>query len=130
MSKFNGSEHFAPKEVACKCGCGFDDPTPELIELAEKVRKILGVPMHVNSCCRCRSHNGAVGGSPNSKHLTGDAMDFHCWNKLTPIAIYNMILSSYIHGSLPELGGMGLYKNFVHIDTYHAADGHLRLWRG
>ena len=130
MSKFNGSEHFTPKEVECRCGCGFADPTPELIGLAEKVRKILGVPMHVNSCCRCRSHNGAVGGSPNSKHLTGDAMDFHCWNKLTPIAVYNMILSSYIHGSLPELGGMGLYKNFVHIDTYHAADGHLRLWRG
>lgn len=127
---FTGSEHFTPKEVACKCGCGFAEPSPALIELAEKVRSLLQVPMHVNSCCRCRMHNGKSGGSPNSKHLTGDAMDFHCWNKLTPVAIYNIILSTYMHGGLPELGGMGLYSNFVHIDTYHAPDGHLRLWRG
>lgn len=123
------SEHFSRKELACRCGCGFDDATPELLDLAEKVRSILKEPMIVNSCCRCRKHNGAVGGSPNSKHLSGSAMDFRC-RGLSPTAIYNALLVAYMHGELPELGGIGLYKTFVHIDTYHPADGHLRTWRG
>lgn len=124
------SEHFKEKELACRCGCGFADAQPELLELAEKVRGFLGCPMHVNSACRCRKHNGAVNGSPNSKHLKGLAMDFHCGDRYSPTAIYNILLSRYIHGELPELGGMGLYNTFVHIDAFHAADGHLRLWRG
>ena len=100
------------------------------LALAEKVRQKLGVPMFVNSACRCRMHNGKVGGSPNSKHLDGLAMDFHCGDRYSPTAIYNILIANYIRGELPELGGMGLYRNFVHIDAFHAEDGHLRLWRG
>ena len=57
-------------------------------------------------------------------------MDFY------PIGIsiycaYALIEAAWERGELPELGGIGLYvkKNFIHIDTHHAADGHLRKWR-
>ena len=44
---------------------------------------------------------------------------------------YAKIVTAWELGKLPELGGIGLYvkKNFIHIDTAHAADGHLRKWR-
>lgn len=122
--------HFKRRELMCRCGCGLCEPTAEFLELIEHVREILDVPMYVHSACRCRRHNAAVGGSPNSKHMYGMALDFDCGNRLSPVAIYNILLAKYIHGELSELGGMGLYKTFVHIDCYHAEDGHLRLWRG
>lgn len=122
--------HFKRRELQCKCGCGFCVLTVEFFALIEHVREILDVPMYVHSACRCRRHNAAVGGSPNSKHMSGQALDFDCGNRLSPVAIYNILLAKYIHGELPELGGMGLYKTFVHIDCWHAEDGHLRLWRG
>lgn len=132
MQDINGqiTLHFKRRELQCKCGCGFCEPTAEFLELIEHVREILDVPMYVHSAQRCRRHNAAIGGSPNSKHMTGQALDFDCGNRLSPVAIYNILLAKYIHGELPELGGMGLYKSFVHIDCYHAEDGHLRLWRG
>lgn len=123
------SPHFSLDECKCRCGCGLCSVTPQLLDLAEKVRNILQTPMIVTSGTRCVSHNARVGGSPTSKHLQGLAMDFFC-RTLSPTAVYNAILSRYIKGYLPELGGMGLYKSFVHIDAYHAEDGHLRLWRG
>ena len=124
------SQHFARHELICRCGCGLYIHRPQLIDLAEKVRcLILQSPMYVNSGTRCVSHNARVGGSPTSKHLQGLAMDFYC-KTLSPTAIYNAIIAYYIQGRLPELGGMGLYKTFVHIDAFHAEDGHLRLWRG
>lgn len=123
------SAHFRRAELACRCGCGLYVHRPQLLDLAEKVRSILQTPMIVTSGTRCVSHNARVGGSPTSKHLQGLAMDFYC-RTLSPTAVYNAILSRYIKGYLPELGGMGLYKSFVHIDAYHAEDGHLRLWRG
>lgn len=129
MSDDRLSQHFARHELVCKCGCGLYIHRPPLLDLAEKVRcMILKTPMYVNSGTRCVSHNARSGGSPTSKHLQGLAMDFYC-KSLSPTAIYNAIIAYYIQGRLPELGGMGLYKTFVHIDAYHAEDGHLRLWR-
>lgn len=134
MQDVNGqiTLHFKRRELQCHCGCGLCNPTEEFKQLIEHVRQILGVPMYCekHSGCRCRKHNAAVGGSPNSKHMSGQALDFDCGNRLSPVAIYNILLAKYIHGELSELGGMGLYKSFVHIDCYHAEDGHLRLWRG
>ena len=123
--------HFSRRELMCKCGCGLCNPRDELLTLAEKVRHVLGdTPMHVTSCCRCKKHNESVGGSPTSKHLTGRAMDFYVTN-MSVYCAYAKIEAAWERGELPELGGIGLYikKNFIHIDTYHAADGHLRKWR-
>lgn len=123
--------HFAAHELKCKCGCGLCNPKDELLDLAEKVRHILGdVPMYVTSCCRCEKHNKKVGGSPTSKHLTGRAMDFQV-TAMSVFCAYAKIVTAWELGKLPELGGIGLYvkKNFIHIDTFRAADGHLRKWR-
>lgn len=47
-----------------------------MVRAAEQIREHFGVPITVSSGVRCPSHNAGVGGVPNSKHLTGKAMDF------------------------------------------------------
>ena len=127
MSKEMLSPHFSLDECACRDGCGFDTPDEALLNLAEAVRDILKEPMIVHSVCRCKAHNAAVGGSPTSKHLKGQAMDFHV-RGLSPLAVYNAIVKAWHDGRLPGLGGVGLYDWGVHIDVHHAQDGHLRRW--
>jgi hypothetical protein len=48
----------------------------ELALVLEKVRELLGVPMHINSAYRSPKVNAAVGGSSTSAHMTGQAADF------------------------------------------------------
>lgn len=77
--------HFTADEpyIRCPCGkCAGDLPTEKLMRLADKVRDLAGVPMIPTSTVRCKTHNSAVGGVSNSRHLTGQAMDFYLrgWN--------------------------------------------------
>jgi hypothetical protein len=44
----------------------------------ERVRALLGHPMHVTSGFRSQIVNDAVGGSATSQHRYGLAADFHC----------------------------------------------------
>ena len=121
------SPHFSLDECVCRCGCGLLNVSPALLRLAEAVRGVLKEPMIVHSVCRCKKHNSEVGGSPKSKHLTGQAMDFHI-RGLSPVMLYNTIVKAWYDGRLPELGGVGLYDWGVHIDIAKAQDGHLRRW--
>lgn len=120
------SVHFSEKELSCRCGCGLNNVTPKLLALAEKVRSLLKEPMIVHCACRCKKHNADVGGSPTSKHLTGQAMDFHCAH-LPPLVIYNVIVKAWHNGKLSLLGGVGVYDWGIHIDVAKV-DGHLRRW--
>lgn len=67
-------------------------------------------PLRVNSTCRSRGHNRAVGGAPRSKHLSGDAVDFRVSGNVR--AVYAYLKSNGGVGGLKHYGG-GLF----HIDT-------------
>ncbi|HRK19072.1 MAG TPA: D-Ala-D-Ala carboxypeptidase family metallohydrolase [Hyphomicrobiaceae bacterium] len=67
-------------------------------------------PVTVNSTCRSRGHNRRVGGASQSKHLTGDAVDFRIHGNVS--ATYAYLRSSGSVGGLKHYGG-GLF----HIDT-------------
>lgn len=51
---------------------------PYLITLLQQVRDGFGFPMKVTSGYRCPKHNKAVGGSDNSDHMQGKAVDILC----------------------------------------------------
>ena len=70
----------------------------------------------VNSTCRNKGHNRAVGGAPRSKHLTGDAVDFRVHGNVR--AVYAFLRSNGSVGGLKHYGG-GLF----HIDN-----GDRRSW--
>lgn len=107
-------QFFSRSEFKCQCGGRFcngypAEPKEALIRAAEKVRSHFGVPVTVSSGVRCTTHNRNVGGVANSKHLTGDAMDF-CVKGVPASKVenflatlpeiryhYNIQNSSYVH---------------------------------
>ena len=73
-------------------------------------------PVTVNSTCRNKGHNRAVGGARKSKHLSGDAVDFRVAGNVS--AVYSYLKRSGSVGGLKHYGG-GLF----HIDN-----GDRRSW--
>ena len=95
-------EELTRSEVALRKGL---DNTPDaetianLAELAlalEKVRDLLGKPIHINSAYRGPKVNSAVGGSKTSAHMKGYAADFVCPGFGTPQDICHAIMDSTI----------------------------------
>jgi len=112
----NLSPHFNSSEFACHCGCGASDVSPKLINLLELIRSKAGdKPITILSGRRCKARNEAVGGAPDSQHLVGKAADITIQG-MTPIDVWGLARGLHAH-HLAFIGGIGLYKNFVHIDV-------------
>lgn len=108
------TENFKVSEFACKCGCGKSDIDQRVINMAQKIREKLGVPVRVNSGCRCEAHNKRVGGVANSKHTKGFAADLS--SSAGAVKMFETVKELQAAGELPELDYCIRYKNFIHID--------------
>lgn len=53
----------------------------------ERLRAFLGAPIRINSGYRSKALNDAVGGSPSSQHMFGEAVDFVCPGYGSPRAV-------------------------------------------
>ena len=65
-------------EFKCRCNnprCDYTLISPLLLKSYQDLREYYGKPLTINSGFRCRSHNKAVGGSENSSHAKGLAID-------------------------------------------------------
>ncbi len=110
------------REMSCHCGCGFSSLEQGLIDIFNKIRKIVGKPVGITCACRCREHNAAIGGARDSKHLPNEhgnceAMDLaipNGWTEERFADVCDKVLET-IGG-----GGLGRYlnskKKIVHID--------------
>ena len=106
------SKNFDSSEFACKCGCGYDTPDPELIRMLQAARNLYGKSMIISSGCRCIKHNRTVGGATNSAHITGKAADI-----LTPTGIDRyLIIKALIQAGFERLG-INFNKKFIHVDV-------------
>lgn len=104
------SEHFSRVEMACHCGCGYDDATPELYDLLETIRLLAGAkPMTLTSVCRCRKHNEEIGGVTDSAHLRGTAADIVVAGGKRRREILNAAVAA---GS----AGIGIHRVYIHVD--------------
>ena len=118
------TKNFNVSEFACHCGCGYNVIDQRVINMAQAIRDELGVPVHVNSGCRCRKRNKAVGGvtgkpplyEGESFHVKGKACDLSCC--LGAIKMFEAVKKLKYEGKLPDLEYCILYKgkNFIHID--------------
>ena len=77
---WSGIRWFRREEFACKCGGKYCDGYPaemrrEVVEICDQLRSHFGVPVTVVSGLRCRRHNAACGGTANSQHMYGEAVD-------------------------------------------------------
>jgi len=66
--------NFSRDEVKCKCGCGIDLISLELVcklqEARDEYFKIFNEGLILDCACRCPKHNAEVGGEDHSAHLT------------------------------------------------------------
>ena len=108
------TKDFKVSEFACKCGCGFNNIDQRVLTMAQTIRDALGVPVRVNSGCRCEKHNARVGGVKGSKHVKGLAADLSC-SKSAKV-MFDTVKQLHAEGKLPDLDYCIRYKNFIHID--------------
>lgn len=104
-------------EFACKCGCGNNLITDDVVTLCSDIKNELGEAISINSGYRCKTHNAAVGGVSNSQHVKGNAADISCSNLPKLKKLCKRMWSAN------KVGGLGLYATFVHVDT-----GSHRTW--
>ena len=121
------TKNFKVSEFACHCGCGYNVIDQRVIDMAQTIRDALGVPVHVNSGCRCEKRNAKVGGvqkkvdhktgkviSKGSNHLYGLAADLSC--SLGAVKMFDTVKKLQAEGKLPDLDYCIRYKTFIHID--------------
>lgn len=104
------SEHFQDKEFFCHCCKKSVDIDKRLLAGLEKLRAMIGQPIHINSGYRCEQHNQRIGGASKSYHLKGMAAD------ISVADMDSRTLFAFCE-DIPEFGGLGLYRSWVHVDT-------------
>ena len=104
------SANFKVREFACADGTDVIFVSGELVEVLQQIRDHFGKAVTINSGYRTPAHNKKVGGAAYSQHLYGTAAD---------IVVKGVIpkdVAAYAEKLLPNTGGIGLYKTYVHID--------------
>lgn len=105
------SENFKVKEFACNDGSDVVLISPMLVNILQQIRTHFGKAVHINSGYRTPTYNKKVGGATQSQHCYGTACDIHI-RFVKPKEI-----ASYLETIMGDKGGIGIYKNFVHVDV-------------
>ena len=102
------AKYFKESEFTCKCGCGKNNISQELVTRLDAAREEAGVPFVVTSGCRCEKRNKEAGGVAGSSHLKGMAVDI-----ATPPARIYFILKALLNNF--NRHGIPCDNNFVHV---------------
>ena len=119
--------NFKRDEFLCPCGCGFDDIDPLLVSTLQRLRDEVQRPVIVNSGCRCRSHNAAVKGAPNSQHMRGKAADIRI-DGMTSRQIFDVIRRLYLDGEIYVGYVYAINGRSVHVDVRAPQSQVVRRW--
>ncbi len=114
------SKYFTVRELACRCGCGFQ-PSQEFIAKLDLIRDNYGHPIEVTNVARCSVHNRAVGGAPKSAHVEGIAADL----------VRTEALLAFVQENLDNFGIWLEHPDktptWIHIDTRYRPVGRVFL---
>ena len=86
-----------------------------VLKALDELRKRLGAPIRITSAYRSPRFNAAIGGSKNSRHSSFSAVDFSVFNHQSPTEWATALRQIRQEGFFT--GGIGIYYNFIHIDT-------------
>ena len=109
----NYLKYFKIEDFACPC-CGVNKINPVLVEKLDDLRLFLGEEIIVFSAYRCEKLNERCGGSVDSYHTIGKAIDFRPETELTPEKRYYFLREIICQGFFK---GIGIYKNHFHLDS-------------
>ncbi len=79
------------------------------IEKLDNARDYAGIPFMVNSGFRTIQHNAKVGGSDNSSHLEGYAVDLKCTDSRSRFKMVSALQKA-------GFTRIGIAKTFIHAD--------------
>lgn len=126
--------HFSINELLRKCSaaeraalCSSPSLSLNLCRLTlalEGIRAYLQLPLIVTSSYRDYAHNKAVGGVPESQHLTCSAADITC--KSMP-SLIEAVKSYQQSGGI--LGQVIVYSNFIHVALAEACEERTREYK-
>lgn len=112
------TKNFHIDELKCPC-CGLSSIRLDFVERLQSLRDICGFPLVISSGVRCTSHNLAVKGAPNSKHLstpdgkhTCHAADILCKDGIRRHRLITVATELF--------GGIGIYNGWIHVDSRKA----------
>ena len=108
MNNIQIAKNFMLRELECKDGSHQVAVKAELIEKLQRLRDLIGQPVIVTSGYRNPSHNAAVGGAAQSRHLTGEAADIRV-PELHPDEVAQIATDV-------GFNGVGIYSSFTHVD--------------
>jgi uncharacterized protein YcbK (DUF882 family) len=122
--------HFSASEFACRDGTPYPPGWIEtrlrpLCETLEVVRAAVGGPIEILSGYRTEAYNRKIGGARLSQHVQGRAADIRMGRASR---IHEVVLDLWREGKLPNLGGLGAYPSFTHLDVRPV--GKLVRWSG
>lgn len=111
--------NFTPAEIACPC-CGEVYLDVTAMDALQKLRDLVGGPLHIDSGHRCARHNGALKNAASaSVHLQ---------------LAFDIALGPYARGSLLALAKeagflrFGLMRSALHVDTHPLDQHHAEYW--
>lgn len=81
----------------------------QFIEVLNRIRREAGIPFVITSGFRTVAHNTASGGSRNSAHLRGLAVDIRA---VSGSARHRIVRAAMLNG----IRRIGIASNFVHLD--------------
>lgn len=130
------SAHLSWAELACHDGTEYPqhwraDRAVTLALTFESIRELLGgTPIVILSGYRTAAYNSRLeGAASKSQHVEGRALDL-CHPQHEPREMFHAIMDAQRRGELPLLGGVGLYRTFVHVDVRPKSIGRVALWAG
>lgn len=112
----NLSKNFKSEEFRCNCGkCGMIKMSPVVVLVWQMVRDHFGKSVNINSGNRCIDYNRLVGGKAKSMHLP-DSRDVGHASDGVVKGVEPQDVYDFINKIFPNSLGLGVYKNFVHVD--------------
>jgi uncharacterized protein YcbK (DUF882 family) len=127
-------KYFTSEEFACPC-CKETAPSTRLVSILDTARAQLG-PLRINSSYRCVTHNAHVGGAANSMHLpqedgrvlAADVTYVDSTKRHGEHILRLYITLESIARRFNDNYGIGLYGNFVHVDTRGEVNRSMARW--
>ena len=101
--------HFKTREFVMGGENVFDKMDGLFLEMLDDARDIAGIPFRITSSFRTPEYNAKIGGSKNSAHLRGKAVDIACDNSGERWQIVSALLKVGFRR-------IGIGKTFIHVD--------------
>ncbi len=110
MTKKSEIVNFSPSEFKCNGISCWDKMNLDLLVKLDAARVVAGIPFFITSSWRDEETNKIVGGSSNSAHLRGNAVDIACQSSAERFLIIEALLTA---GFLR----IGVASTFIHADV-------------